>query len=97
MKITKISFEHTRQVQPFTPAKFSVEAEVTENEDVAKAAKELQRFVIMVLYKDDIKGRDHLINTLVDCKPKVETPTNGEVKGDSGTSGNPKERGLTGF
>lgn len=65
MKIKTITVEHTRQVTQFNPVRFAITADITEGEDAEVAAKELQRLVLMVTYKDDVKQRDHLINSLV--------------------------------
>ncbi len=64
LKIKEITCSHTRQVQAYTPATFSITAQIGENDDPEVAAKDLQRLVLKVLYRDDVKQRDHLINTL---------------------------------
>ena len=64
MKIKEITCSHTRQVQQYTPATFSITAQIDENDNAEEVAKDLQRLVLRVLYKDDVKQRDHLINTL---------------------------------
>ena len=70
-KITSVTVEHTRQVQQFNPVRISLTADIREGEDPQVVAKEVQRMVLMLTYKDDAKQRDMLIAGLVDCAPKT--------------------------
>lgn len=72
MKIITIKCEHTRQVIAFNPVRFEIGATLTDGEDPIRAAKELQRLVLQITYKDRPIERDSLIRKLVDCEPKVE-------------------------
>lgn len=89
MKVTTITCEHTRQVRQFEPVRFSITAELGEKDSPVAAAKELQRLVLMICYKDDVKQRDHLIASLVDCMqstvkevPKQTIPTHTRLPGE---------------
>jgi len=73
MIIKTISCSMTRQVQAYQPATFSMQAELADGEDPQAAAKELQRLVIKVLYKDSQILRDELISKLVDCVTPSKT------------------------
>ena len=65
-------YSHTRQVTQYHPATFCIEAEIDPTQDPIQCAKALQELVIKVLYKDDAKQREHLINSLV--YPEGKTP-----------------------
>jgi len=67
LKITKVSCSITRQVQQFQPVVFSMEAEVPSGGNPEEIAKELQRIVIRVLYKDSPVLRDDYIKKIIDC------------------------------
>lgn len=76
MKITKISYSMTRQIQPFHPASYTIEADITEGENPEEIAIALQLFTIKVLYKDSEKSRDELIKLLItdpSNKTKIES------------------------
>ncbi len=76
MIIKEITCSHTRQVTQFNPVMFSITAQINENDDPEIAAKDLQRLVLRVVYKDDVKQRDHLINTLAPETKKEEGMVN---------------------
>ncbi len=59
----------TRQIKDFHPANYSIEADVYENEDVHVACNTLQELTIQVLYRDQPKTRDSLIQQL--CVPVI--------------------------
>lgn len=76
MKVKTITCEHTRQVKPFEPVRFAITAEIGEGENPIEAAKKLQELVLMVIYKDDAKQRDHLLQSLIydTVAPVTRTP-----------------------
>jgi hypothetical protein len=79
LKITKVSYSMTRQVTSFHPAVYSMEAEVSEGQTAEQVALELQKMVIKVLYRDQQKQRDMLIESLchppkVDNSPQAKSP-----------------------
>lgn len=87
MKITTITCEHTRQVTQFNPVRFAISADLTEKDDPEKCAKDLQRLVLMITYKDDPKQRDHLINSLCPKEDaKQPEPVKAEIKKPTATA-----------
>lgn len=80
MKITTITCEHTRQVTQFNPVRFAISADLTEKDDPEKCAKDLQRLVLMITYKDDPKQKDHLISSL--C-PKEDTKQTDPIRAET--------------
>lgn len=77
LKITSVTCSMTRQVQAYSPAQFSMQAEVPEGADPEMVARELQRLVIRVLYKDTAKVRDALIEQIVDCGQNKQSTSGG--------------------
>jgi len=74
IKVTSIYCEQTRQIRSYEPLKYGITAEILEGHDPLDAAKELHSLTLKVLFRDDIKQRDHLIATLVDVQPKQPAP-----------------------
>ena len=61
MKITSITCSMTRQVRQYEPQTFSMQAELTENEDLKECSRQLQKLVIRVLYRDSVKMQEPLM------------------------------------
>jgi hypothetical protein len=80
MKITKITWQLTRQIVQFQPIVCSVEATLDEGDDPNVVSKQVKKAVISSVYSDMPEERDKLIARLVGkeavpasvAKPKPE-------------------------
>lgn len=80
MKPISITIQHTRQVRQYEPVVVSISADLKNGEDVEQASIELQTLVLRIIYKDQPKERDMLIEKLCNSADNRIVVKNDEIQ-----------------